>query len=126
MLRSALRRFVRSWAALLRQPVFWEWLFGVLLLTTFFGILLVYAVHRHDAYLRLKPLICPDGLSDRQFFIVAMASPISVVLMLAAVGELWIQMESRRAGLRMRWFHILLFFALASSLGFLVLFSLGC
>ncbi len=126
MLKAALRRAVQSWTALLGQPGFWEWLFGILLLAAFSGLLLVFAVSRHDAYLRLKPLICTEGLSDRQFFIVAMASPISILLMLASVGELWIQLERRRAGSRMNWFHILLFFALASGLGWLVLFALGC
>jgi apolipoprotein N-acyltransferase len=126
MLKAALRRAVQSWMALLRQPGFWEWLFGILLLAVFFGLLLAFAVSRHDAYLRLKPLICTEDLSDRQFFTVAMASPISILLMLASVGELWVQLESRRAGIRMRWFHILLFFGLALGLAILVLFALGC
>jgi hypothetical protein len=126
MLRLSLRQVVRSWVSLLRQPGFWEWVIGVLLLMVFAGLLLTFAVSRHDAYLRLHPLICSEGLSDSRFFVVVMASPISVLLMLAAVGELWTQLERRRAHLQMSWFHILLFFGLASGLGFLVLFSLEC
>jgi len=126
MLRSAVRRRVRAWLYLLKQPVFWEWLFGLFLLIVFVGLLMVVAVNRHDAFLRLRPLVCEEGLGNRQFFIVAMAGPIAFLLMLATVGELWEQLEKRRHGIQPHWLHFMVFFAFASGLGVLVLLALGC
>jgi hypothetical protein len=123
---SALRRSVRAWLYLFKQPVFWEWVFGIFLLIVFVGMLMIFAVNRHDAFLRLRPLVCEAGLGNRQFFIVAMAGPIAFLLMLATVGELWEQLDRRRHGVQARWFHFLLFLGLASGLGILVLFALGC
>lgn len=126
MLKPALRRLMSSVVHWLRQPSFWEWLSGLILLGTLMAALVLIAVSRYDTYLRLNPLLCSEGMADRQFFIVAMAAPVSLLFMLVAVGEFWEQRDRYRAGRPVRWLHLSLFFGLAVGLAALVLLALQC
>lgn len=126
MLIRSLRRVVRSVLAALREAQFWEWLIGIVLLGVLIGTMLWFAVSRHDAFLRMKPMLCSEGLADRQFVFIAMAAPVSVLLMLAAIGELWEQLENRRRGAPIRWRYLAAFAGLASGLAVLVLLFLRC
>lgn len=126
MLKSTLARLARACGCVLRDPSLWLFAIGLLVVAFLLGTLLVFAIEGHDTYLRLRPLICEQGISNRRFFIVAVAAPLWVVFMLATLGELWGQIELRRGGQATHWFHFLLFLALASGLGALVVFGLGC
>jgi len=123
---SFARQILHDLTYVLRQTEFWEWLLGILLLVLVAGGLIWFASGQHDAYLRLQPLVCADGMADRQFFIVAVLSPVSVLLMLAAVGELWQQLDARRKGRPMRWLYLSLFTGSALVLAALILAALRC
>lgn len=126
MLKQELARALRACSGRLRDPAFWLLALGLAAAAVILGLLIVFAVERHDAFLRLRPLLCEQGISNSQFFVVAVASPLWLLFMLATIGELWGQFENRRAGRSTRWFHFWLFLLLASGLGALVLFGLGC
>lgn len=126
MLKAVSGRLVRAVVKRIMQPQFWAWLTGIGVLTLVIGGLLMFAVSRHDAFLRLRPVICDEGMADRQFFIVAVASPICILLTLAAIGEFWLQLDQRRAGEPMRWGYLLLFLGLALGLAVLILSALRC
>ncbi|MDD4881326.1 MAG: hypothetical protein PHR30_02070 [Gallionellaceae bacterium] len=123
---SGLARALRACAGPLRDPAFWWLLLGITLVALLLGGLIVFAVERHDDYLRLRPLVCEGGIADRKFFLVAVAAPPWLMFVLATLGELWGQLEQWREGRATRWFHFWLFLALASGLGALVLFGLAC
>lgn len=112
--------------AVVREPLFWGFLVAVLAGVTLLVALLAYAVQHHDTFLRLKPVLCEQGISERGFFLVAVAAPLWLALTLAALAELWGQIECRRAGRPARWFHFWWFLVLASGLAALVLLGLGC
>ncbi|TCJ19534.1 hypothetical protein EZJ19_01465 [Parasulfuritortus cantonensis] len=120
---------VHAWRAalgLLRTPAFW------LLLVAFLGIalalaaLIVFAVERHDTFLRLRPMLCEQGAADRKVFLVAVAAPPWLVFVLISVAELWQQAGNWWAGRAARWRHFWLFLGLASGLGAALLFGLSC
>lgn len=126
MLKPARAGRWRARLAVVRQPLFWIFLIAVLAGAALLAALLLFAVQQHDAFLRLKPLLCEQGISDRGFFLVALAAPLWLVFTLAVLGELWGQLERRRAGQPTRWFHFWWFLALASAFAGLVLLGLGC
>lgn len=130
MLKQALSRVLRAGANSARNPAFWISLLALALalaLAIFaLGAVALMAVERFDAYLRLRPLVCEDGISDRQFLVVAMAAPLWLLFTLTTIGEAWEQAERRRAGQAVRWFHFAVFLLLASALGGVVLLGLGC
>lgn len=123
---SGIGRALRDGLGVLRAPAFWWLLLGITAVAVLLGALVVYAVERHDDFLRLRPLICEQGIADRKFFLVAVIAPPWLLFVLTTLGELWGQLEQWRAGRATRWFHFWLFLALASGLGALVLFGLTC
>ncbi|NTV96171.1 MAG: hypothetical protein HGA75_12265 [Thiobacillus sp.] len=123
---SGVGRALRAVAGLLREPAFWWLALGFGAMVVALATLIVFAVERHDTFLRLRPLICEQGIADRKFFLVAVVAPPWLVFVLTTLGELWQQLERWRAGQATRWFHFWWFFLLASGLGALVLFGLGC
>lgn len=84
------------------------------------------AINRYDAFLRLQPRVCVEGMPDRQFIVTAIAAPLWLLFVLTTIGEGWAQLENRRAGRATRWSYFGLFLALASALGLLVLSGLAC
>jgi len=126
MLKTTLARALRASERALRDPAFWLFLLGLVGAALLLVVLIAYAVERHDTFLRLRPLICEQGVGDRQLFIIAMAAPPWLVFVLATLGELWGLIELRRDGHPAHWFHFWLFLLLASGLGALILFELGC
>lgn len=115
-----------AWPRMLRDPMVWLLLVGLILAAALLALLIVLAVERHDTFLRLRPLICEQGISDHRFFVVAVTAPLWLLFSLATFGELWGQIERRRSGQPSRWFHVGLFLLLASAFGALVLYGLGC
>lgn len=126
MLNRFLARCLGALRGLAREPLLWTFLAVLLVGASLVILLLLYAVERHDAFLRLKPLLCEDGISDRGFFMVALAAPLWLLFTLNVLGELWQQVERRRAGRPVAWLHLAWFFLLASGLGALVLAGLRC
>ena len=117
---------LRAASGLLRRPAFWCQALAFIALAVVLAALIVFAVERHDTFLRLRPLICEQEIADRKFFLVAVTAPPWLIFVLTTLGELWQQLDNRRSGRPARWFHFWLFLALASGLGTLVLFGLSC
>lgn len=115
-----------SWWRHLSSVRFWGLLIGLLVAVVFLGGVLLLAVERHDAFLRLRPLLCAEGMRDRQLVIVAMAAPLCALFTLLAVAELLSLLEDRLHDLPVRSLYAWLFAGLASALGALLLFSLRC
>lgn len=117
---------LRAALDLVRSPQFW-WLAAILVASAVaLAALIAYAVERHDSFLRLRPVLCAQDISDRKFFLVAVAAPPWLVFVLTTLGELWQQLELRRARRPTRWFYFWLYLALAVGLGAVVLFGLSC
>ena len=123
---SFARQILHDLTYVLRQTEFWEWLLGILLLVLVVSGLFWFASGQHDTYLRLQPLVCTDGMEDRQFLIVAVLSPVFLLLLLTAVGELWQQLDARRRGRPMHWLYLSLFSGSALILAALILAALRC
>jgi len=114
-----------SWR-LVRTPAFWGVAVALVVVALALAALVIFAIERHDSFLRLRPLICDRDISDRKFFLVAVAAPPGLIFVLTTVGEFWQQLDNWRNGRPARWRHFWLFLALASGLGALVLFGLTC
>jgi hypothetical protein len=126
MLTAALARVWRASVGLARNPALLLWGLALLAVAALLALLIVYAVERHDAFLRLRPMLCETGITDRKFFLVAVAGPPWLLAMLATLGELAGQLELLRVGRAGRWLPFWLLLGLASGLGALVLFGLAC
>lgn len=126
MLDPAWVAALRTEARRLRDPVFWILLLGSLAVGVGLAFLIVLAVHYHDSFLRLRPVLCPDGVPNRQLLVIVLTAPLAGVFLLLSLGEAWSQLEQRRAGRPARWHHAWGYLLLASGLGALVLVQLGC
>lgn len=126
MLDPAWAAALRAQGRRLRDPVFWVLLLGSLAVGVALAALIVLAVHYHDSFLRLRPVMCPDGVPNRQLLVIVLAAPLAAVFLLLSLGEAWSQLEQRRAGRPARWRHAGGFLLLASLLGALLLVQLGC
>lgn len=127
MLRRAWRDRLAVELPALREPGFWALLLvGAALFAALLGVLFGLAIEYHDTFLRLRPLVCSDGLATRQFFSVAIGSPLCALFAVLGVGELWQQLDDRRRGRAVEWGPFWLFAFLAVGSAALVLFALGC
>lgn len=104
----------------------WVIALGFLVAASVLAVVIVLAVERYDTYLRLESAVCEEGIGNRQFFIIAVATPPWLLFTLASLGELRDQFEARRSGYTPRWGYFWFFLALASGLGTLILFELRC
>jgi hypothetical protein len=123
------RRLSAAWqevkgAVLSRE--FWLLLLWLILTLGTLAWLAGMAIGHFDTYLRLKPLICEAGIGNRQFLVVTLLAPVSLVFTLSAFGELWLIREARRGGHRARWRHLLLFAGLAALSAWAVFQALAC
>lgn len=126
MLNRRLLRTVQAVSRRLGDPTFWWLLIGFSAAALMLGALIVLAVGRHDSFLRLRPLICQEGITDWRFLFIGIVSPLWAVFALAAIGELFEQIDRYRKGHRRNWFYFGVFSALMLSLGVGLLISLDC
>ncbi len=116
----------RGFIAKVTDAAFWWTLIALLVVMAALGGLLLLAVERHDAFLRLRPVLCAEGMQDRQLIVLAMAAPLFALFVLLTAAEWLSVLENWLHDRPLRTLYGWLFGLLASALGALVLFSLRC
>lgn len=126
MLDPAWVAALRTEPCRLRDPVCWILLLGSLAVGAALAFLIVLAVHYHHSFLRLRPVMCLDGVPNQQLLVIVLRAPLAGVFLLLSLGEAWSQLERRRVGRPTHWRHAWGYWLLASALGALLLVQLGC